>query len=79
MAKPVVSTTLGIEGVKGRDGEDLLVADTPSAFADQVDRLFTDGQLQDRLGVRGRERVLKEYAWQNSVNRFEALIQSTVF
>lgn len=52
---PVVSTSKGIEGLDLIPGRDLLVADTPGAFADSVIRLFDDDDLHARLSARGRE------------------------
>lgn len=48
---PMVSTTLGAEGIPVTDGEHLLLADTPEAFAAAILRLLKDrayaGQLAD--------------------------------
>ena len=42
---PVVATTLATEGMHLEDGRDVLIADTPQAFADAVVRLYTDASL----------------------------------
>src|SRR5258708_38841122 len=36
MEKPIVSTRIGAEGLSVRDGVDILLADTPGDFAEQV-------------------------------------------
>jgi glycosyltransferase involved in cell wall biosynthesis/GT2 family glycosyltransferase len=54
---PVVTTTIGAEGMDLIDGEHALVADTPRAFADAVVRLHGDGALWERVAARGRERL----------------------
>ena len=46
--KAVVSTSLGVEGLKFRPGEDLLVADSPGEFADAVVRLCRDEVRRQR-------------------------------
>lgn len=62
--RPVVSTTIGAEGIDARDGEHLLLADTPDAFAAAVARLFTDGKLAARLAEAGRQLVSERYGWE---------------
>ncbi|MEF3274955.1 MAG: glycosyltransferase family 4 protein [Chloroflexus sp.] len=75
MAAPVVSTTLGAEGVPGlRAGEHLLLADTPVAFAQAVDRLITDRLYARRLGQAGRALVCSSYDWSLIAQRLEAAL-----
>jgi glycosyltransferase involved in cell wall biosynthesis len=63
MGRPIVSTTLGCEGIDVIDGEHLLVADTPEAFAAATVRLLNDERLGVRLGARGRALAVERYAW----------------
>ena len=58
---PVVSTTLGCEGIAVEDGRHLLVADTPADFAQAVLRLLEDADLARALGQQGRERMVAQY------------------
>jgi glycosyltransferase involved in cell wall biosynthesis len=62
----VVSTSLGAEGLEARDGEHLLLADTPAAFADAVSRLLGDPAGRDRLGAAGRRLYLERYTWEHA-------------
>lgn len=61
--RPVVSTTLGCEGLAARDGEHLLIADSPAAFADAVIRLLNDRALRERLARDARRLVEERYDW----------------
>ena len=54
---PVVTTTIGAEGMDLVDGEHALVADAPQAFADAVVRLHRDSALWERVAARGHERL----------------------
>lgn len=63
MAKPLVSTSVGCEGLDVIHGEHLLIADTPEAFAQQVLRVLREPDLARRLGLAGRERVEQRYDW----------------
>ena len=71
MAKPVVSTSLGAEGIPVRDGEHLLVADGPSAFAESVVRLLRDTALARALGQAGREYAAEHLTWDHSGSELE--------
>ena len=52
MRKPIVSTTLGAEGIEAAPGRDLLIEDQPEAFADAVNRLLADPELAARSASR---------------------------
>lgn len=72
MQAPVVSTPMGAEGVEGlRDGEHLLLADTPTAFATAILRLLDKPALGQQLGVAGRALVRAAYDWRTIVPRLE--------
>lgn len=60
---PVISTSIGAEGIACVDGEDILLADTPQAFADAAVRLLQDLALAQRIGAAGRAAVEARYDW----------------
>lgn len=60
---PVVSTTIGAEGITYEDGENILIADTPQAFAEAVVSVLRDEALADRLSRGGRAAVEEHYDW----------------
>lgn len=49
MQRPVVTTSIGAEGIAGQDGEHLLVADDPATFADRCLQLIENDELRSRL------------------------------
>jgi len=61
--RPVVSTSVGCEGLDVADGEHLLIGDEPRVFANACIDLLKDGQLRERLVRRARELVEGHYAW----------------
>jgi glycosyltransferase involved in cell wall biosynthesis len=73
MARPMVSTTLGCEGVNVRHGEHLLVADGADEFAGAVIQLLEDRWLAAELGRAGRRRMEEEYSWELAGERLESL------
>lgn len=64
MGLPVVSTSLGCEGLAVTDGVHLLVRDQPEAFAAAILRLLADAELQQTLRRNGRALVEQTYDWQ---------------
>jgi glycosyltransferase involved in cell wall biosynthesis len=60
----VVGTSLGCEGLDARHGENVLLADTPGAFADAVEAVLHDGGLRARLGASARRTAEETYDWE---------------
>lgn len=75
MAKCVVSTTVGAEGLPVEAGRHLLIADTPAAFAEAVLSLLKDDQRRRRLGLAARELVASRFTWDTVAARFEAICE----
>src|SRR5581483_3573766 len=69
--RAVISTTLGAEGLDARDGEQLLLADTPEDFARAVVRLWNDSALQAELGERGRIHYQEGFPWPAAWRKLE--------
>ncbi len=63
LGKAVVSTSIGAEGLLTRDGDNILLADTPEAFAAAMVRLLGDEALAGRLGAAARQTVEEHYSW----------------
>lgn len=59
---PVVSTSIGAEGLAVSDGEHLLIADTPSEIAACCLRLSRDPMLREKLVSRAFEWVSREHS-----------------
>lgn len=62
--KAVVSTTIGAEGLALTPGRDVVVADTPEAFAAAVRALLNDRARAERLGRAARALVEARYRWE---------------
>ena len=63
MGLPVVSTSIGAEGLDVKDRQHLLIADSPQEFAEAVSKLFQDSELACRLGRNGRRLACEKYSW----------------
>jgi glycosyltransferase involved in cell wall biosynthesis len=60
---PVVSTTIGAEGLPVRHERELLLADGAAGFAQAVSRLLACTELRERLAIAGRLLLEKEFTW----------------
>jgi glycosyltransferase involved in cell wall biosynthesis len=71
MAKPVVSTTIGCEGLRLKHGENILVADAREEFAHKVVQLIENKELRYQMGSAGRDLVQAEYSWERIGQQLE--------
>jgi glycosyltransferase involved in cell wall biosynthesis len=70
---PVVSTTIGAEGIEFVPDEHLLIADNPEEFSEKVVRIIKDKELSRRLVVNGRRWVEEKYDWKVVYLAYERL------
>jgi glycosyltransferase involved in cell wall biosynthesis len=63
MAKPIVSTRVGAEGLDFVDGREIILADEPEAFAAAVAELLSDPARRRELGEAARRRVEERYSF----------------
>jgi glycosyltransferase involved in cell wall biosynthesis len=71
---PVVTTSKGAEGLDVEHGENILIADSPEAFAKAVLRVLDDFVLRARLAANGRRLVERLYTWDRIGNLLEEVI-----
>ena len=60
---PVVSTTIGAQGLDLRHGEDILLADTPDDFARETARALQDASLREHIEKVGMATVQARLSW----------------
>ena len=78
LAKPVVSTSVGAEGLSLAQEREVVIADEPAAFAKAVVSLLRDPERQQALGLAGRRLVERRYSWVRVAAEFEALCEEVV-
>ena len=72
---PVVSTTVGAEGLGLRDGQEILLADTPEAFAQACLRLLADAGARERVQEAAWNTVAENYSWERVTTQFEDILE----
>ncbi|MGO9269606.1 MAG: glycosyltransferase [Terriglobia bacterium] len=78
MGKPVVSTSVGAEGLPVHDGQDILLADTPEGFARHVLSLLANRQERVALGMAARALVEEKYSWASVARLFDEALAKVV-
>lgn len=70
---PVVSTSVGCEGLEVENGKHLLIADGAEEFADSIRRLLDNDLLMQNISNQARIKVEQEYDWK-SIARIQGSI-----
>lgn len=78
LGTPVVSTSIGAEGLDGTPGRDILIADDPAGFAADTVAVLRSRDLRNRLAAAGRQLVVEQYNWEVLGARFADLVAAEV-
>lgn len=77
MAKPVVSTTIGAEGLEVEPEKNIILSDRPEDFAERVIKLFGDQQLKNNIAAEGRKLAEEKYDWSMIAGKLERIWKNT--
>lgn len=69
---PVVTTSVGVEGLNVANGVNVLIEDDMDKFSTRIIELLQDEKLRRTIGDAGRELVVDEYDWLNIARRLDA-------
>lgn len=72
---PVVSTTVGAEGLPASDGEEILIRDTPEVFAQGCIDLIENTTLRKRLSEQALAMVSRDFSWEKVTTQFEDAVR----
>jgi glycosyltransferase involved in cell wall biosynthesis len=78
MAKPVVSTSLGAEGIDVTDRQDILLADGEVDFAQATLQLLREPALRGHIGNNAHQLVERRYSWDTVVDLTERVYRRVV-
>jgi len=71
--RPVVTTSVVNEGIRGVHGRDLLVADDADLFAEHVVALIRDSERRRKLGAAARRFAVERFRWETAVERMRVI------
>jgi glycosyltransferase involved in cell wall biosynthesis len=63
---PIVSTSLGVEGLKVKANQDFLLADSEKTFANKTIKLLKDSSLQNKLSKNSKKYIQKNHSLKNN-------------
>lgn len=69
LGRPIVSTSIGSEGIAIKDGENILIGDDPQTFAQQTIHLLQDEDKRQAILDQARQFVVANYDWDSITNR----------
>ena len=70
---PIVSTSIGAEGIRCVRGENILIADDPVAFAQAVVKVLQEPYVAMRLRLNGRRWVEENYNWRTVYSEWDKI------
>jgi sugar transferase (PEP-CTERM/EpsH1 system associated) len=76
MAKAIVSTSIGAEGLPVNNGEHILLADDPASFAESTVRLLGNASRRTQIGQAARHLVHENYNWAAVSKGFAQVLES---
>jgi glycosyltransferase involved in cell wall biosynthesis len=78
MRKPVLSNSLGCEGIEVGHGRNVYLADGPKDFSAAAARLLGDRAVRESIAEGGYRRVLEQYGWGAIASQLERLYESVL-
>lgn len=75
VGRPIVSTSLGAEGIPSINGENIVIADDPDNFALSIGKLLKDREQYEKIRRTGRKLVEEKYAWEKGVEVMEGILE----
>jgi polysaccharide biosynthesis protein PslH len=70
---PIVSTSIGADGIRCVPGENIFIEDDPLAFAQAVMKVPKEPSLAERLRLNGRRWVEENYNWRKVYSRWDEI------
>lgn len=69
--KPIVTSTIGAEGICYTKNKDILIADTENEFVSVLSELLNNSERLKSIGVNARKTVVSLYSWNSIISQYE--------
>lgn len=76
MERPVISTSVGAEGLEVTPGTDILIADDTERFVEHIHSLAKSPEASNRISKAGRRLVMEKYDWRVCLSGLERIYDS---
>ena len=77
MGVPVVTNSIGLEGISAKVGKDVLCAEDSNGLAHEALRLLDDDKLRMSVAANGRNYVMSTHTWDKSINELGKCLEYT--
>jgi len=74
---PCITSTLANNALRAKNGESILIADTPEEYAIHISELLSDENKAHTIGLNGHNFVVENYSWERENQKLEAIIRNT--
>jgi len=74
---PCITSTLANNALGAKNGESILVADTPEEYARHILNLLSHADKAQEIGLNGHKFVMENYNWDKENQKLEVIIRST--
>lgn len=75
MQMPCVTTAIANDSLHADAGREILVGNTPQAFADHIVSLLQSAELRDRIAQAGNQFVHQNFSWAQAGEKLEAVLR----
>ncbi|MDI6740606.1 MAG: glycosyltransferase [Candidatus Edwardsbacteria bacterium] len=76
--RPVITTTMGLEGITAVEGQEAIVRDDPDSFRKSILELLGDPDRAAAIGGAARRLIEQHYSWERSVGQLTDAYQETI-
>lgn len=74
MQLPVITSPLANQALKAKPGNELLIGNNPSDYAQHILSLLSDHEYSNKLSIRGFNFVMEHFQWSSICRRLEKII-----
>lgn len=76
--KPIITSTIGAEGIDYESGKDLLIADSSEDFIREIKNLLGNQDKIRSIGINARQKVKQLYSWESVISGYLKYLRGTV-
>lgn len=75
---PIITTSIGAEGIEMQNERDFMLAETPAEFVSQTGRFLNDPELREKLSKNARSLIEQKYQWDQKAERLEFFMNQII-
>ncbi len=73
---PVITTSLGAEGLGAKDQQEILIANNPESISGQIVTLLESEDLYEKIARNARQLIEEKYDWENIAKKLDGVYRS---